>query len=192
MVSAVYIVRHGETEWSQLGLHTSRSDIPLSPEGEARAARLAPRLASVSFSAVLTSPRIRAARTCELAGLGRLASAEPDLSEWDYGQYEGLRSAEISAIRPGWRLFRDGCPAGESPSQVSDRADRVVAMLRRRSGNVAVFTHGHFGRALAARWAALPVWAGEGLLLDPAALGILGHEHGSAASPVISLWNERP
>jgi probable phosphoglycerate mutase len=192
MVSAVYLVRHGETEWSQLGLHTSRSDVPLSPEGESQAARLAPRLASVAFSRILTSPRIRAVRTCELAGVGKMAAAEPDLAEWNYGQYEGLRSAEISAIRPGWRLFRDGCPGGESPAQVSDRADRVVTALRQLQGNVAVFTHGHFGRALAARWAAMPVWAGEGLLLEPAALGILGFEHGSAASPVISLWNERP
>jgi broad specificity phosphatase PhoE len=192
MVSAVYLVRHGETEWSHLGLHTSRSDVPLSADGEAQAARLAPRLAAVSFSRVFTSPRIRATRTCELAGLGPLAIAEPDLAEWGYGQYEGLRSAEISAIRPGWRLFRDGCPGGESPAQVSERADRVVAMLRQLSGAVAVFTHGHFGRALAARWADLPVWAGEGLLLEPAALGVLGFEHGSAASPVISLWNERP
>jgi probable phosphoglycerate mutase len=189
MVSSVYVVRHGETEWSKSGRHTGRTEIPLSAQGELNARRLAATLALVAFSAVLTSPRQRARRTCELAGVGAGAVSDPDLAEWDYGDYEGLTSAEILAARPGWELFRDGCPGGETPSQVAARADRLIARVRSMQGNVALFSHGHFGRVLAVRWAGLPVGAGERLLLDTACLGVLSYEHGNPAAPVIARWN---
>jgi broad specificity phosphatase PhoE len=192
MVSSVYLVRHGETDWSKSGRHTGRTEIPLSAQGELNARRLAARLAPVAFSNVLTSPRQRARRTCELAGLGAGAMSDPDLSEWDYGDYEGLTSAEILASRPGWELFRDGCPGGETPSQVAARADRLIARVRSMQGNVALFSHGHFGRALAARWVGLPVGAGERLLLDTASLGVLSYEHGNPGTPVIARWNMPP
>jgi broad specificity phosphatase PhoE len=192
MVSSVYLVRHGETDWSKSGRHTGRTEIPLSAQGELNARRLAARLAPVAFSSVLTSPRQRARRTCELAGLGAGAVPDPDLAEWDYGDYEGLTSAEILAARPGWELFRDGCPGGETPSQVAARADRLIARVRSMQGNVALFSHGHFGRALAARWVGLPVGAGERLLLDTASIGVLAYEHGNPAAPVIARWNIPP
>jgi probable phosphoglycerate mutase len=192
MLSRVYIARHGETVWSKSGRHTGRTDIALSEQGELNARMLAVPLSGVRFSRVLTSPRQRARRTCELAGLGAAAEVEADLAEWDYGDYEGLLSAEILKRRPGWSLFRDGCPGGESPAQVAARADRLISRLQSMEGNVALFSHGHFGRALAARWVGLPVRDGERLLLDTACLGVLAYEHGNAASPVISLWNARP
>lgn len=191
MPSRVFLARHGETAWSNSGRHTGRTDIQLSAQGEQNARRLAGLLAGVRFSSVLTSPRQRARRTCELAGLGADARPDPDLAEWDYGEYEGLRSADILESRPGWRLFRDGCPGGESPADVSDRADRLIARLRSLEGDVALFSHGHFGRALAVRWIGLSVGDGERLLLDTASLGILSYEHASVASPVIALWNAR-
>ena len=192
MTTQVYLVRHGDTAWSKSGRHTGRTEIPLSERGEANARRLAPLLAPVRFSAVFVSPRGRAQRTCELAGLGAAMQTDPDLAEWDYGDFEGLASAEILGRRPGWRLFSDGCPGGESPAQVSARADRVLARVRSLDGIVALFSHGHFGRVLAARWAMLPVEAGERLQLDTASLGIFGYEHANPASPVIALWNMRP
>jgi broad specificity phosphatase PhoE len=192
MVTGVYLVRHGETEWSKSGRHTGRTEIPLSAQGELNAGRLAAGLASVAFSSVLTSPRARARRTCELAGLGAGAVADPDLAEWDYGDYEGLTSAEILRGRPGWELFRDGCPGGETPAQVAARADRLIARVRPMQGFVALFTHGHFGRALAVRWVGLPVGAGERLLLDTASVGILSYEHANPAAPVIARWNISP
>jgi broad specificity phosphatase PhoE len=185
----LYMIRHGETEWSLSGRHTGSTDIPLSKQGEARAAWLAPRLAGAQFTHVFTSPRSRARRTCELAGWGAAAVVEPDLAEWDYGDYEGLRSAEIQKARPGWILFRDGCPNGESPLQVSERADRLLTRLRVLEGSVALFTHGHFGRVLGTRWVGLPVADSGSLQLDTASLSILGDERGN---PVIKLWNERP
>ncbi len=192
MISQAYLVRHGETAWSKSGRHTGRTEISLSEQGEVNARCLAPWLASVSFSGVFVSPRVRAQRTCELAGLGSAARPDPELAEWDYGDFEGLTSAEIQARRPGWNLFADGCPGGESPAQVSARADRVIARVRSLDGIVALFSHGHFGRVLAARWARLPVEAGERLQLDTASVGILGFEHANPAAPVISLWNVRP
>lgn len=186
----IFIARHGETSWSASGQHTGRTDLPLTAQGEGNARGLARRLGGVAFGTVLTSPRQRARRTCELAGLGAAARVDPDLAEWDYGDYEGLRTAEIRARRPGWNLFADGCPGGESPADVSDRADRLIARLGALEGNVALFTHGHFGRVLAARWVELPVLAAERFLLGTASVGILGHEHGDPAEPVISLWNE--
>jgi broad specificity phosphatase PhoE len=189
MVSSVYFIRHGETAWSKSGRHTGRTEIPLSEQGELNARRLAATLAPIKFSSVLTSPRQRARRTCELAGVGEGAVCDPDLAEWDYGDYEGLTSAEILKARPGWVLFRDGCPGGEAPSQVSLRADRLIARIRPMPGNVALFSHGHFGRVLAVRWVGLPVAEGERLLLDTASLGVLSFEHGNLAAPVIARWN---
>jgi probable phosphoglycerate mutase len=185
----IYLVRHGETEWSASGRHTGRTDIPLTGRGEGEAAWLAGRLGAAQFSHVYTSPRLRARRTCELAGWGSSAVVEPDLAEWDYGDYEGLRTDEILKARPGWSIYRDGCPGGESPGEACGRADRLLARLRGLDGNVALFTHGHFGRLLGARWAGLAVGDSARLQLDTASLGILGREHGV---PVIALWNERP
>jgi probable phosphoglycerate mutase len=189
MALNLYLVRHGETEWSASGRHTGRTDIPLSAGGEKDAGWLAGRLGAAGFTHVYTSPRQRARRTCELAGWGAAAVVEPDLAEWDYGDFEGLRSDEILKVRPGWSLFRDGCPNGESPTEASARADRLLGRLRGLDGNVALFTHGHFGRLLGARWTGLPVVDSARLQLDTASLSILGSEH---ALPVIALWNERP
>jgi broad specificity phosphatase PhoE len=192
MAPRAFLVRHGETAWSKSGQHTSRTEIGLTGEGELQARWLAPNLASKRFSLVLVSPRQRARRTCELAGLGASAENEPDLSEWDYGDYEGLRSAEILKARPDWNLFRDGCPGGETPGQVCVRADRLVARVRSAQGDVALFSHGHFGRVFAARWVGFPVQEGQRLMLDTASLSILGYEHDNRSDPVISLLNSRP
>jgi probable phosphoglycerate mutase len=192
VISRVYLVRHGETAWSKSGRHTGRTEISLSEQGEVNARYLAPWLASVRFSGVFVSPRVRAQQTCELAGLGGAAQPDTELAEWDYGDFEGLSSAEIQGRHPGWNLFTDGCPGGESPAQVSGRADRVIARVRSLDGNVALFSHGHFGRVLAARWAGFPVEAGERLQLDTASVGIFAYEHANPAAPVISLWNVRP
>jgi len=192
MEHRVFLARHGETDWSRSGRHTGRTDIALSAQGERNARLLAGPLAGVRFARVLTSPMRRARRTCELAGLGAAAEVEPELTEWDYGAYEGLTSAEILASRPGWRLFRDGCPGGESPSQVAARADGIIARLRAADGDVAVFSHGHFGRALAVRWIGADVGFGDRLLLDTASLSILAYGRGGAAEPVIALWNSHP
>jgi broad specificity phosphatase PhoE len=185
----IYLIRHGVTEWSSSGRHTGRTDIPLTVQGEKDAGWLAERLAGARFTRVLTSPRARARRTSELAGWGAEAVVDPDLAEWDYGDYEGLRTDEILRVKPDWSLFRDGCPRGESPAQVSARADGLLGRLRGLDGNIALFTHGHFGRVVGARWAGLPVADAARLQLDTASLGILGSEHGN---PVIALWNERP
>jgi probable phosphoglycerate mutase len=192
MVSGIFVIRHGDTEWSKSGRHTGRTEIPLSEEGERRAGLLKGFLAPVPFACVLTSPRQRARRTCEVAGLGSLAQADPDLSEWDYGDFEGMRSAEILAARPGWNLFRDGCPNGESPTQVAARADRVIARSRSIEGPVALFSHGHFGRVLGVRWVGLPAGDGEFLLLDTASIGVLSFEHANPAAPVLGHWNISP
>jgi broad specificity phosphatase PhoE len=189
MPSRLYLFRHGETEWSRSGRHTGRTDIPLTEQGEQNARKLEERLRDLRFSQVFTSPRQRARRTCELAGLGPAAKIEPDLAEWDYGDYEGLRSVDIHQRRPDWNIFRDGCPGGEMPPQVSARADRLIARLRTLDGNVALFSHGHFGRVLAARWIGLPVSAGQRFLLDTASLSTLGYEHDDLESRVIALWN---
>lgn len=185
----IYIVRHGETEWSRSGRHTGRTDLPLTPRGEVDALALSERLRGIDFARVFTSPRQRARRTCELAGLGAAAQVDADLAEWDYGDYEGRKSAEIVAERPGWLIFRDGAPGGETPVAVSARADRVIARLRTLEGRIALFTHGHFGRVLAARWLGLPVSEARYFLLNPASLSILGCEHANPAEPVIVRWN---
>jgi probable phosphoglycerate mutase len=147
------------------------------------------RLGATKFSRVFTSPRQRARRTCELAGLDSAAEIEPDLAEWDYGDYEGLRTAEILKSQPDWNLFRDGCPHGEMPGEISKRADRLITRLRMLEGNIALFSHGHFGRVLAARWIGLPVNEAQRFLLSTASLSILGYEHNNVAEPVISLCN---
>ena len=187
----VYLVRHGATEWSVSGQHTGRTDIPLTAQGEENARKLGVRLRGLSFALVLTSPLQRARRTCELAGFGGVAKDDPDLLEWDYGDYEGRKTAEILADRPGWLLFRDGCPNGESPEDISARADRVIARLRGLRADALLFSSGHLLRVLAARWVEESVLQARILALDPASLGMLGYEHG-ADDPVIRLWNERP
>lgn len=189
MLSRLYLIRHGETAWSLSGQHTGRTDVPLTKQGEQDARKLAEPLRAVRFSRVFTSPRQRARRTCELVGLGAVAELEPDLAEWDYGDYEGQRSVDIRKGRPDWNLFQDGCPRGETPVQVSDRADRVIARLRALEGNIAIFSHGHFGRVLAARWIGLPVRQAQHFLLSTASLSILGYEHNLAEEPAIVLWN---
>jgi broad specificity phosphatase PhoE len=190
VLPVVYVARHGETAWSISGQHTGRTDLPLTPNGERNARRLGERLKGLTFAKVFTSPLQRAARTCELAGFGAVAETDRDLVEWDYGRYEGLRSAEILAERPDWQLFRDGCPGGESPAQVGERADRVVQRLRTLPGNVLLFSSGHFIRVLAARWLALGAGsAGQYFLLSTASLSALSYEH-NLSHPVIRLWND--
>ena len=185
----IYLIRHGETEWSLASRHTSRTDIPLTEQGEQEARKLAERLRDFTFSQVFTSSRQRARRTCELAGLGPVAKIEPDLAEWDYGDYEGQHSVDIHKGRPDWNLFRDGCPHGEMPAQVSDRADRLIARLRALDGNIALFSHGHFGCVLAARWIGLPVMEGQHFLLGTASLSIFGYEPSHPEVPLIERWN---
>jgi len=180
------LVRHAETEWSLNGRHTGRTDIPLTERGRAVAVALRERLSAWRFDLVLVSPSLRARETCELCGLGAEAQARPDLLEWDYGDYEGLTSAEIRAQRPDWLLWRDGCPGGESPTEVGARADRVVGEIR-SSGQVAVFSHGHMLRVLGARWIALGPDSGGRLGLSTAAICVLGHERQTA---VIARWND--
>jgi broad specificity phosphatase PhoE len=189
LLSVVYLARHGETAWSLSGQHTGRTDLPLTERGERNARALGERLRGLTFAKVVTSPLRRAARTCELAGFGALAEIDPDLVEWDYGQYEGRRSAEIHAERPDWQLFRDGCPGGESPGMIGARADRVVSRMRAVKGDVLLFSSGHFLRVLAARWLGLDAAAGRYLLLSTASLSVLGYEH-NPAEPAIRLWNE--
>lgn len=185
----VYLARHGETAWSLTGQHTGLTDLPLTPQGEQNARALGQRLTGVNFAKVFTSPLQRAAHTCELAGFGGVAEVDHDLVEWNYGQYEGLRTAEIHAKRPDWQLFRDGCPGGESPEQVGERADRVLARVRAIEGNVLLFSSGHFLRVFAARWLGLEPSGGRFFLLSTASLSALGYEH-KPSQPVIGLWND--
>jgi len=185
----VYLARHGETEWSRSGQHTGRTDLPLTEPGERAARRLGLRLADVDPVKTFASPLQRAARTCELAGFGARCEIDPDLLEWNYGDYEGRTSAEIHAERPDWQLFRDGCPGGESPAQVAARADRVVERVRAVAGDVLLFSSGHILRVLTARWLGLEPSAGRLLVLGTASRSALGYEH-SLREPAIRLWNE--
>ncbi len=185
----IHLARHGETAWSLSGQHTGRTDLPLTEHGERNARALGERLRGLEFAKVLTSPLRRAVRTCELAGFGSMAEIDSDLVEWDYGQYEGRRTAEIHAERPDWQLFRDGCPGGESPNQVGARADRLVGRVRAIKGDVLVFSSGHFLRVLAARWLGLDAAGGRYLLLSTASRSALSYEH-NLAQPAIRLWNE--
>ena len=186
----IYIARHGETAWSLSGQHTGLTDLPLTERGERNARRLGERLEGLSFTKVFTSPLQRAARTCELAGFADAVEVDRDLLEWNYGTYEGRRTAEILAERPGWQLFRDGCPGGESPEQIGARADRVVSRLRAIQGDVLLFSSGHFLRVLGARWLGLEPPDGRYFLLSTASLGALAYEHNNLDEPVIRLWND--
>jgi probable phosphoglycerate mutase len=189
MLPNVYLARHGQTEWSLTGQHTGRTDLPLTAQGEAEARHLGERLQGLHFALVLTSPLRRARRTCELAGFGA-AVADPDLVEWDYGDYEGLRTADIRQRDPNWNLFRDGCPHGETPEQVGARADRVIARLRAAGGDGLVFAHGHILCVLGARWVGLPARDGRLLLCSTASVSVLSYEHGRAEEPALHLWND--
>ena len=182
----VYLLRHGETEWSLNGRHTGVTDVPLTENGRIAARRLEPILAKETFALILSSPLRRARDTCELAGLGKQANVEPDLIEWNYGEYEGLKTEQIRLTRPGWSVFRDGCPGGETPEQIGARADRVLTKVHASEGNVALFAHGHILRALAARWIQLSASCGEHFLLDTATLNVLGYYR---ESPAFKIWN---
>ena len=185
----VFLVRHGETEWSLSGQHTGVTDIPLTENGRKIAMLWAPLLAHFPFSQVLTSPLRRARETCELAGLGDRAEIDRDLMEWNYGEYEGLTSKEIQVRAPGWLLFRDGCPGGERPEDVGARADRLIARVRATGQDVAMFAHGHLFRVLVARWIGLPATAGSHFLLDTATMSVLGYYMGV---PAVKRWNAPP
>jgi probable phosphoglycerate mutase len=186
----IFLVRHGETAWSMTGQHTGRTDIALTARGESEARELLPRLAQIQFARVLISPRLRALQTCELAGLGQSAEIEPDLAEWDFGDYEGLRSVDIHKTRPKWDAWRDGSPGGEMPAEATLRVDRLIARLNTMQGNIALFSHGQLGASLAARWIGLPVINGQHFILHTASLSILGHDGRHSGVQVIKLWNE--
>jgi probable phosphoglycerate mutase len=188
----VYVLRHGETEWSLSGRHTGRTDIALTAHGEVEARELGKRLRDIEFAQVLSSPLKRARQTCALAGFDAHAVIEPTLAEWDYGDYEGLSSAEIVAQRPGWNVYRDGCPGGESAAQVAARADGLVTRLKAQGGNIALFTHGQFGSALAARWIELAIADARHFTLATASLSVLAFDPHHADVPVIAVWNAVP
>jgi probable phosphoglycerate mutase len=186
MARELWLIRHGETAWSLSGAHTGRTDLPLTAEGEKKAAALRPKLAVCDFKLVLTSPLQRARHTCELAGFGAVAQIEPNLSEWDYGDYEGLSSADIHRQRPGWSLFRDGFPGGETIEQVAARARAVIARALEANGDVALFAHGHILRILTACWLEMPPDAARSFFLGTAGISTLGYEHDTH---VIVRWN---
>ena len=183
---AVFLIRHGETEWSLSGQHTGSTDIPLTDHGEAMARLPAPVLADRNFSLVLCSPLQRARRTCELAGLAGQASIDPDLAEWNYGSYEGLTPSVIRGQNPDWLVFRDGCPDGEGPAEVGERVDRVIRRVRENGGRVALFAHGHVFRVFVARWIELSPSHGAHFLLDTSTLTILSYYRGI---PAVKCWN---
>jgi probable phosphoglycerate mutase len=185
----VYLARHGETAWTISGQHTGLTDLPLTEGGERNARQLGERLRGLTFAKVFTSPLQRATRTCALAGFGDRSEVDRDLLEWNYGQYEGLRTHDILKANPQWQLFRDGCPGGESPGEVAVRADRVVSRARSIGQNVLIFSSSHFLRVLSARWLGVEAAAGRFFLLGTASLCILGYEH-SLEGPVIRLWND--
>ena len=188
----LYLIRHGETEWSLSGQYTGRTDIPLTEHGEAAAREVGERLRNTSFARVFVSPLQRAQQTCALAALEPDPTIEPDLTEWCNGDYEGRTPAEILESHPEWNLFRGGSPRGESPDQMSDRVDRLIDILRTLEGNIALFSHGHLCRVLAARWIGLSVEHAERLLLDTASISILAHAHDCSTTPAIELWNSVP
>ena len=183
---SVFVIRHGETAWSLSGQHTGTTDLPLTDNGRQLAKQMRPVLARQAFALVLVSPLRRARETCELAGLGEAAVIDPDLAEWNYGQYEGLTSKQIHEAAPGWLIFRDGCPGGEQPEQVAARADRVIERARALEGDVALFAHGHLLRVLVARWVGLPTLAGQHFLLDTGTLSVLADYSGI---PAVRIWN---
>ena len=182
----VVLVRHGETEWTLTGQHTGRTDIPLTERGRKQARLLQPLLSTANFALVLSSPLQRARETCELAGLGSQMEIEPDLMEWDYGEYEGITSKEIKRAAPNWMVFTDGCPGGETPKQVGARVDRLIHRIRPVAGRVALFAHGHLLRVFVARWIGFPPSAGQHFLLDTSTVGVLGYYQGV---PAVKRWN---
>jgi broad specificity phosphatase PhoE len=184
----VYLVRHGETEWSRSRRHTGRTDLPLTADGEHAARGLAERLRGPAFAKVFTSPLQRATRTCELAGFGEVAAPDDALLEWDYGTYEGWTTEQIIQDRPGWNLFGDGCPGGESPDNVAARADDLIGRIRTISGTVLLFSSAHLLRMIAARWICMPPIGGRLLVLGTASISTLGYEH-DRGEPVIRTWN---
>ncbi|WP_428489074.1 histidine phosphatase family protein [Rhodopila sp.] len=188
----IYLVRHGETEWSLSGQHTGRTDVALTARGEDEARSLEPALRAIRLDHVLTSPAQRARQTCTLAGLGQAAEIEPDLAEWDYGDYEGRLSVDIRKERPGWTVYRDGCPGGETADDVSSRADRLITRLRSLSGNIVVFSHGQFCCSLAVRWIGLPVVNGQHFQLGTASFSVLAFNPSHPGVPVIAHWNSSP
>jgi broad specificity phosphatase PhoE len=183
---SVFAIRHGETAWSLSGQHMGTTDIPLTDDGRRLAERMRPVLASEAFALVLCSPMQRARETCELAGLGDRAVINPDLMEWNYGEYEGLTPKQIHEVAPGWLIFRDGCPGGEAPEQVGARVDRVIGRARAAKGDVALFAHRHVLRVLAPRWIGLPASAGQHFLLDTGTLCVLGYYR---EIPAVKTWN---
>lgn len=185
----IYLIRHGETEWALNRRLTGHTDIALTANGESEAQEIALRLGDLPFTHVFTSPRQRARQTCRLARLGKLAEAEADLAEWDYGDFEGKRPVDIRRQRPGWNLYQDGCPQGEMPEQLIERADRQIERLRTHHGNIALFSHGHFGSALAVRWIGLPLTAAAHFPLATASISILTFNPHYPEVPVIALWN---
>lgn len=185
----LYLIRHGETQWTESRQHTSHTNIALTADGERQARELAPHLLDIRFSYVLTSPLERARQTCTLAGLGAHAVIDSDLSEWDYGDYEGQRSADILQQRKGWNLFRDGCPNGETAAQVTERADRFITHLRTLKGNVALFSHGQFASVLGMRWVGLPLITAQHFPLSTASLSILTYDSHHPDVAIIALWN---
>src|SRR6516165_834862 len=185
----LFLARHGDTAWTDSHQHTGRTDLPLNERGEEHAHQLGERLRGFSFVGVFTSPLQRAAKTCELAGFGAVAEVDPDLSEWDYGRLEGTLTSDILKNRPGWELFRDGCPGGESPEDVARRADRFIARVHSLEGDVLAFSSGHIIRMVAARWLELPPAAGRFFYCRPASVGVLAFEHNSRAEPIVVLWN---
>jgi probable phosphoglycerate mutase len=185
----LYLARHGDTAWTDSHQHTGRTDLPLNEHGEEHARRLGAALRPISFSQVFTSPLQRAATTCKLAGFGGVAEVDPDLIEWDYGRFEGKLTSDVLKERPGWELYRDGCPGGETPGDVAARADRFIARVHGVTGDVLAFSSGHIIRMITARWLGLPPAAGRYFFCDPASVGVLGFEHNTRDQPILRLWN---
>jgi len=185
----LFLVRHGETAWTESRQHTGLTDIPLNERGEDHARQLGASLDRFEFVRVFSSPLQRAHKTCQLAGFADVAETDADLVEWDYGRYEGLLTADIVREHPGWELFRDGCPDGETPEQVAHRADRFLSQIRDCPGDVLAFSSGHIIRMIAARWLGLPPVAGHCFSCRPASVGVLAFEHHCIDEPVIGMWN---
>ncbi len=186
----LFLARHGDTAWTESHQHTGRTDVPLNTTGEDHARQLGERLAQYTFARVFTSPLQRASKTCELAGFGAISVVDSDLVEWDYGRFEGMLTEQIVSDQPGWELFRDGCPGGESPEDVAARADRFITRVQEINGNVLAFSSGHIIRMIAARWLGLPPSAGRFFYCQPASVGVLEFEHNNREEPILGLWNE--
>ena len=189
MLPRLFLARHANTAWSDAHRHTGRTDVPLNQSGEESARQLGGRLRGFSFVRVLTSPLVRASKTCELAGFGAAAEVDSDLIEWDYGRHEGKHTSDLTQESPNWELFHDGCPGGESPDDVARRADDFIARVHQCQGNILAFSSGHIIRMIAARWNRLPPLAGRIFYCRPASVGVLGFEHESRDEPVVQLWN---